>query len=153
MSKIEQRLQKLGYVLPAVFHPAGSYEPYVITGNLLYLSGAAPQTPEGKWVVGKVGAEFTAEQAYEHARLVGMQLLAVMKEALGDLSRVKRVVKVLGMVNAEPEFTEYTKVINGCSDLFAEVLGEAGKHARAAVGMAGLPGNVSVEVEAIVEIA
>lgn len=153
MSDVGQGFTERGMVLPAVIRPTGSYEPYTITGNLLYTSGAAPRASDGTWMIGQVGSDFTTEQAYEHARLAGMQLLAVMKEALGDLNRVKRVVKVLGMVNTAPGFTQFTQVINGCSDLLIEVLGEAGKHARSAVGMAGLPGNISVEIEAIIEIA
>lgn len=152
MTTIEQRLAELGYTLPAVFPRMGSYEPFVCVGNVLYLSGAAPKAQSGEWMIGKVGKEFSAEEAHEHARYVGLQHLAVLKEAVGELDRVKRVIKVLGMVNAVPEFTQYTQVINGYSDLLIQVFGENGKHARSAVGMAGLPGNVSVEVEAIVEV-
>lgn len=152
MTTIEQRLAELGYTLPAVFPRMGSYELFVRVGNLLYLSGAAPKAPNGEWMIGKVGREFSAEEAHEHARYVGLQHLAVLKEAAGELDRVKRVIKVLGMVNAVPEFTQYTQVVNGYSDLLIQVFGEAGKHARSAVGMAGLPANVSVEVEAIVEV-
>ncbi len=153
MATIEQRLAELGYTLPAVFPRMGSYELFVRVGNLLYLSGAAPKAPNGEWMIGKVGAEFSAEEAYEHARYVGLQHLAVMREAVGDLDQVKRVIKVLGMVNAAPGFTQFTQVINGYSDVLIQVLGDAGRHARSAVGMAGLPSNVSVEVEAIVEVA
>ena len=152
MATIEQRLSELGYTLPAVFPRLGSYEPFVRVGNLLYLSGAAPKAPDGELMIGKVGREFSAEEAHVHARYVALQHLAVLKEAVGALDRVKRVVKVLGMVDAVPEFTQYTQVINGYSDLLIEVFGEAGKRARSAVGMAGLPGNVSVEAEVIVEI-
>jgi enamine deaminase RidA (YjgF/YER057c/UK114 family) len=152
MKTLEQRLAELGYTLPAVFPRMGSYELFARVGNLLYLSGAAPKAPSGEWMIGKVGAEFSAEEAYEHARYVGLQHLAVMQKAVGDLDQIKRVIKVLGMVNAAPEFTQYTQVINGYSDLLIQVLSDTGKHARSAVGMAGLPGNVSVEIEAIVEV-
>jgi enamine deaminase RidA (YjgF/YER057c/UK114 family) len=152
MKTIERRLTELGYTLPSVFPRMGSYEPFVRVGNLLFLSGAAPKAPNGEWMIGKVGADFSTEEAYEHARYVGLQHLAVMQEAVGDLDQVKRVIKVLGMVNAAPGFTQYTQVINGYSDFLIQVFGDAGKHARAAVGMAGLPSNVSVEVEAIVEV-
>jgi enamine deaminase RidA (YjgF/YER057c/UK114 family) len=152
MPTIEQRLAALGYTLPSVFPRMGSYEPCVRVGNLLYLSGAAPQSPEGEWMMGKVGEKFTTEEAYEHARCIALQHLAVLKEAVGNLDQVKQVIKVLEMVNAVPGFTRYTQVINEYSDLLIQILGEAGRHARSAVGMAGLPGNVSVEVEAIVEV-
>ena len=126
----------------------------VRTGNLLFLAGKGPRAgADGKRPVGKVGREFTADEAYKHARSVGLDLLAVMRTELGSLDKVKRVVKVLGMVNAVPEFTEHPKVINGCSDLFVEVLGDAGKHARSAVGMGSLPMGIPVEIECIVAVA
>jgi len=103
-------------------------------------------------VKGKLGAEFTVEQGYQHARSVGLALLAVMKAELGSLDRVSRVVKLLGMVNGTPEFTDQPKVINGCSDLFVEVFGDQGKHARSAVGMGSLPNGIPVEIECIVEV-
>ena len=134
--------------------PVANYVNAVRTGNLLYLAGKGPRADaKGVRPVGKVGRDFTAEQAYQHARSVGMDLLAVMRAERGSLDRVKRVVKVLGMVNAVPEFTDHPKVINGCSDLFVEVLGEAGKHARSAVGMGSLPMGIPVEIEGIVEVA
>ena len=126
----------------------------VRTGNLLYLAGKGPRPgADGKRPRGKVGREYTVEQGYQHARSVGLDLLAVMRQELGSLDRVKRVVKVLGMVNAVPEFEDQPKVINGCSDLFVEVLGERGKHARSAVGMGSLPMGIPVEIEVIVEVA
>ncbi len=148
----EQRLKKLGIDLGTVSAPVANYVNAVRTGNLLYLAGKGPRPVEGKRPKGKVGREYTAEQAYQHARSVGMDLLAVMRQELGSLDRVKRVVKVLGMVNAVPEFEDHPKVINGCSDLFVEVLGEAGKHARSAVGMGSLPMGIPVEIEVIVEV-
>ncbi|MDX2044870.1 MAG: RidA family protein [Acidobacteriota bacterium] len=132
--------------LPPVPTPAGNYVHAVRTGNLLFLAGKGPTA------TGKVGIEFTKDQAYQFARETGLILLAVMKQELGTLRRVKRVVKVLGMVNAVPEFGEHPAVINGCSDLFVEVFGDAGRHARSAVGMGSLPHNIPVEIEAIVEV-
>ncbi|MCP5153080.1 MAG: RidA family protein [Ectothiorhodospiraceae bacterium] len=145
---IDARLRELGITLPDVPAPAGNYVHAVRTGNLLFLAGKGP----GK-VSGKVGAEISQEQAYQAARETGLVLIAVMKQELGSLDRVSRVVKVLGMVNAVPEFTAQPAVINGCSDLFVEVFGDRGRHARSAVGMGSLPNNIPVEVEAIVEVA
>ncbi|MCC7274022.1 MAG: RidA family protein [Alphaproteobacteria bacterium] len=147
--QIEKRLAELGITLPPVPNAAGNYVHAVRTGNLLYLAGKGP----GPGAVGKVGKDVTVEQAYKHAREVGLVLLAVMKEALGDLDKVQRVVKLLGMVNAVPEFGDQPKVINGCSDLLVEVFGDKGRHARSAVGMGSLPGQITVEIEAIVEVA
>lgn len=150
----EENLKKLGIELGAVSAPVANYVNAVRTGNLLFLAGKGPRADaRGKRPVGKVGREFTVEQAYQHARTVGLDLLAVMRTELGSLDRVKRVVKVLGMVNAVPEFTDHPKVINGCSDLFVEVLGDKGKHARSAVGMGSLPMGIPVEIECIVEVA
>ena len=150
----EQKLKQLGIELGTVSAPVANYVNAVRTGNLLYLAGKGPRADaKGVRPAGKVGRDFTAEQAYQHARSVGMDLLAVMRAELGSLDRVKRVVKVLGMVNAVPEFTDHPRVINGCSDLFVEVLGEAGKHARSAVGMGSLPMGIPVEIECIVEVA
>ena len=144
---IEEKLSELGIVLPPVLPAAGNYVHWVRTGNLLFLAGKGP----GK-VQGKVGREFTVEQGYGFARDTGLVLIAVMKDALGDLNQVRRIVKVLGMVNAEPEFGDQPKVINGCSDLLVEVFGEKGRHARSAVGMGSLPSGIPVEIEAIVEV-
>ena len=149
----EENLKKLGIDLGTVSAPVANYVNAVRTGNLLYLAGKGPR-PDASGVrpKGKVGREYTAEQAYQHARSVGLDLLAVMRQELGSLDKVKRVVKVLGMVNAVPEFTDHPKVINGCSDLFVEVFGAAGKHARSAVGMGSLPMGIPVEIEVIVEV-
>ena len=144
----EKRLKELGIELPAVTPPVANYVNAVRTGNLLFLAGKGP----GGSASGKLGREFTVEQGYQHARSVGLALLAVMKQELGSLDRVKRVVKVLGMVNGTPEFTDQPKVINGCSDLFVEVLGERGRHARSAVGMGSLPNGMTVEIEAVMRI-
>ena len=150
----ERRVRELKLDLGKVSQPIANYVNAVRTGNLLYLAGKGPRADAaGVRPRGKVGREYTAEQAYQHARTVGLDLLAVMRAELGSLDKVKRVVKVLGMVNAVPEFTDHPKVINGCSDLFVEVLGEAGKHARSAVGMGSLPMGIPVEIEVIVEVA
>ena len=148
----EKRLKDLGIDLGTVSQPVANYVNAVRTGNLLFLAGKGPREENGKRPSGKVGRDYTAEQAYHHARTVGMDLLAVMRAELGSLDKVKRVVKVLGMVNAVPEFTDHPKVINGCSDLFVEVLGDAGKHARAAIGCGSLPLGVATEVEAVFEV-
>ena len=149
---VEARLKSLGIELTSVPAPLANYVPFVITGNLLYLSGQGPREPDGTFHTGKVGQGVTTEQAYQDARLTGLNLLAVMKGALGDLDHVERVVKLLGMVNGTPEFLEHPQVINGCSDLMVEVFEEKGRHARSAVGMGSLPNNITVEIEAIIEI-
>lgn len=143
---ISDRLKELGITLPAVPGPAGNYVHAQRSGNTLYLSGKGPGA------TGKVGKDVSTEEAYQHARQVGLILLAVMQDAAGSLDKVKQVVKVLGMVNAVPEFGEQPKVINGCSDLFVEVLGDKGRHARSAVGMGSLPNNITVEIECIVDL-
>jgi len=149
---VESRLQDLGIELPNSPSPLANYVPFVITGNLLYLSGQGPREADGTFHTGKVGESVTTEQAYQDARLTGLNLLSVMKNALGELDRVERVVKLLGMVNGTPDFLEHPQVINGCSDLMVEVFGEKGRHARSAIGMGSLPNNITVEIEAIVEI-
>ena len=150
----EKRIRELKIDLGTVSSPIANYVNAVRTGNLLYLAGKGPRMAEnGRRPQGKVGRDYTAEEAYQHARSVGVDLLAVMRAELGSLDRVARVVKVLGMVNATPEFHDHPKVINGCSDLFVEVFGERGKHARSAVGMGSLPGGIPVEIECIVEVA
>lgn len=148
----EDRLSKLGLTLPPVRTPLHNYIPSKRAGDLVFLSGQGPLKPDGKHFTGKVGATVTLDEAYAHARLVGLGLLAVAKSIAGELSRVD-VVKVFGMVNAAPDFPDHPKVINGCSDLFAEVLGvERGRHARSAVGMVSLPNDMTVEIEAIISI-
>jgi enamine deaminase RidA (YjgF/YER057c/UK114 family) len=149
---IAARLQELGITLPPLSKPLGTYVQAVQTGNLLFLAGKGPRLPDGRSPQGKVGREFSVEEGYAHARSVGLMLLAARAEHLGSLDRVRRVVKVLGMVNAVPEFGEHPKVINGCSDLFVEVFGEQGRHARSAVGMGSLPAGIPVEIECIVEV-
>lgn len=149
---VEARLVEKGIVLPAVTPPAANYVNAVRTGNLLFLAGKGPTEPDGTQHTGKVGRDVSVEEAYQHARLTGLHLIAVMRHELGSLDRVVRIVKVLGMVNGTPEFEDQPKVINGCSDLFVEVFGERGRHARSAVGMGSLPGNITVEIECIVEV-
>lgn len=148
----EQRLHQLGLVLPAVTAPRGNFDAYVLDGNTLYLSGKGAPAREDMATVPKVGREISATEARDHAREVGLHLIATMKAALGDLSRVRRVVKVLGMVNATPDFMQHTEVINGCSDLLVEVFGDAGRHARSAVGVGSLPRGFAVEIEAVVSV-
>jgi len=148
----EARLKELGLVLPAVAKPVANYVPYRIAGNILYLSGQGPRDENGNNLSGKLGADISIEEGYRRARHVGLGLLAAMRDALGSLDRVDYVVKLLGMVNATPDFNDPPKVINGCSDLFVDVFGEAGRHARSAVGHVTLPGQISVEIEAVVAI-
>lgn len=143
----------MGIVLPEVGPPVANYVNAVRTGNLVFTAGKGPAREDGTYVVGKVGADLTVEEGYEAARLTAIQQLAALKAELGDLDKVTRIVKVLGMVNATPEFTDHPEVINGFSDLMVEVFGERGKHARSAVGMGSLPRNIAVEIEMIVEVA
>ena len=146
----ENRIIELGLVLPPPPTPGGNYVPWRIGGGLLFLSGVGPRLPDGSSMTGKVGSTITIAQGYITARQCGLNLLANMRAALGSLDRVDTILKVLGMVNAIPEFQDHPKVINGCTDLFVEVFGENGRPARSAVGMGSLPGDISVEVEAIV---
>ncbi len=146
------RIKELGLELPTPATPMANYVPFVLVNGFLYLSGQGPRRADGSMCTGKVGSEVSVAEAYTHAQLTGLNLLAVAHLALGDLARVRHVVKVLGMVNAIPTFGEHPKVINGCSDLFVNVLGDAGRHARSAVGMGSLPGNISVEIEAILQV-
>ncbi len=148
----ESRLKEKGIVLPAPGNPLGNYVNAVRVGNLLYLAGKGPQKADNSFITGKIGKDLTIEQGYEAARLTAISHLAVLKSELGSLNKVKRIVKVLGMVNCTDDFKDQPKVINGYSDLMVEIFGEKGKHARAAVGMASLPSGMAVEVEAIVEV-
>ena len=150
---VEQRLKELGVTLPTVGAPWGSYVHAKRVGNLLYLSGKQPPDSDGRTPRGKLGAGMAVEEGYRHARGVGLMLIAAMKDALdGELDRVEGIVKVFGMVNAAPDFEDHPRVVNGCSDLFVEVFGETGRHARSAVGMSSLPGGIPVEIEAIVAV-
>jgi len=152
VSQAETKLQQLGITLPPPPPPGGNYVRTVRTGRLIFQAGVTPRRPDGSRITGKLGRDLTVEQGYEAARLCALNLLANLKETLGDLDRVTRVVKLLGMVNSDPEFGEQPKVINGASDLFVEVFGEKGRHARSAVGMGALPGGTAVEIESIVEV-
>lgn len=150
----EQRASELGLDLSKRPTPAANYVPAVRTGNLLFLSGhVPPPAPDGTRASGKLGADLTVEEGYQVARSVATALLSTIKAELGSLDRVARVVKVLGMVNATPDFTQHPRVMNGASDLLVEVFGEIGRHARSAVGVGSLPGNVPVEIEMVVEVA
>ncbi|MCY3777966.1 MAG: RidA family protein [Candidatus Aminicenantes bacterium] len=148
----EQRLEELNIQLPDAPQPVAIYRPAVQVGNLLFVSGHGPNRADGTQITGKVGVELTAEEAKEAARVTGLCILSTVRNTLGSLDRVVRVVKVLGMVNATPEFGEQPQVINGFSELMMEVFGDPGKGARSAVGMGSLPGNIPVEVEAIFEV-
>jgi len=148
----EARLKELGIDLPPAPNPVANYVNGVRTGNLIFLAGKGPKRSDGSEITGKLGDDITIEQGYEAARLTAINQIAVLKEMLGDLGKIKRVVKVLGMVNSDPDFVEQPAVINGFSDLIVEVFGERGRHARAAVGMASLPRGQAVEIEMIVEV-
>ena len=147
----EARLKELGIVLPPLPKPVANYMPYRLAGNILYLAGQGPRE-NGVNLSGKLGKDISVEEGYRRARLVGLGLLAAMRDALGSLDRVDYIVKLLGMVNAVPDFNDSPKVINGCSDLFVEVFGDAGRHARSAVGNVMLPNQISVEIEGIVAV-
>jgi enamine deaminase RidA (YjgF/YER057c/UK114 family) len=148
----ERRIKELGIQLATPTPPTANFLKSVRIGNLVYLSGHGPDKPEGGQVKGKLGGDLTIEDGKQAARLVGIALLSSLKKEIGDLNRVKRIVKVLGMVNAVPSFENHSQVINGFSDLMVEVFGENGKHARSAVGMSSLPANIPVEIEMIVEL-
>jgi enamine deaminase RidA (YjgF/YER057c/UK114 family) len=150
---VMQRLEELGIELPEIGAPLGNYVHAKRIGNLLYLSGKGPPAADGRMPRGKLGADITIDDGYRHARQVGLVLIAALRDALGgDLERVEEIVKVLGMVNAMPDFEDHPKVVNGCSDLFVEVFGERGRHARSAVGMSSLPGGIPVEIEIVVAV-
>ena len=154
MEKIDfdAKLASLGIELGSITPPVANYVNVVQTGNLLFLSGKGPMKADGEYIKGKVGRDLTVEQGYEAAKVVAGSQLAVLKDYLGDLNRVKRIVKVLGMVNCTDDFGDQPKVINGFSDTMVAVFGDKGKHARAAVGMNSLPSNICVEIEMIIEI-
>lgn len=149
---IEQKLKEKGIVLPVAAKPVATYVNAVRVGNLIFLAGKGPLKTDGSYITGKVGKDLTIQEGYDAARLTGINTLAALKAEIGDLNKVKRIVKVLGMVNCESNFMDHPKVINGFSDLMVEIFGEKGKHARSAVGMGSLPMNTSVEVEMIVEV-
>lgn len=146
---VSARLQELGIVLPEPAPPMATYVRFVQTGNLLFISGTGPG-PEIR--AGKLGADMSLEEGYAAARSVGLSILATAQEALGDLDRIKQLVKLLGMVNSTPDFTDQPRVINGCSDLFVEIFGEAGYGSRSAVGFVSLPTGIPVEIESTFEV-
>lgn len=148
----EAKLKALNITLPNPPQPVANYVNGVQTGNLIFLAGKGPRYADGTEITGKLGQDVSIEKGYEGARLTAINQLSVLKTMLGNLNRVKRIVKVLGMVNSDPSFVEQPKVINGFSDLMVEVFGEKGKHARAAIGVASLPRGQAVEIELVVEI-
>jgi len=147
--KIEEKIKEMGLKLPEIPKPVANYVPAVRTGNLLFLSGHGP---EKSVPTGKVGQELTLEQGYEAAKNTALCLISTIKNSIGDLDEVKRIVKLVGFVNCSEDFKDQPKVVNGASDLFVAVFGERGKHARAAIGMYQLPGGIPVEIEVIIEI-
>ena len=147
----EEKIAQLGLSLPPAATPAAAYIPFVQSGNLLFLSGHIPKR-NGQVVVGQLGRTMQTAEAKQVAREVTVDLLGTLKAAVGDLGRIQRIVKVMGLVNSTPDFLDHPKVINGYSDLLAEVFGDAGIGARSAVGMGSLPGNIAVEIEVILEV-
>ncbi|MCK5440753.1 MAG: RidA family protein [Maribacter sp.] len=148
----EAKLQELGLQLRTPSAPVANYVNAVRTGNLIFLAGKGPLQSNGEYITGKLGADLTIEHGYEAARITGINQLSVLKAELGNLNKVKRIVKVKGMVNASSDFTDHPKVINGYSDLMVAIFGDRGKHARAAVGMGSLPSDIAVEIEMVVEV-
>ncbi|WP_444463803.1 RidA family protein [Rhodobacter capsulatus] len=150
-SAIEARLSALNITLPDAPAPAANYVPFVRTGNQIFVSGQVSAGPDG-FIKGKLGADMTVEDGAAAARRCGLALIAQARAAVGDLDKIKRVVKLVGFVNSTVDFTDQPKVVNGCSDLMVEVFGDAGRHARSAVSAASLPFGVAVEIEAIFEV-
>jgi enamine deaminase RidA (YjgF/YER057c/UK114 family) len=148
----EARLTELGIKLPSPPKPAGVYKPVVVVGNLAYVSGHGPLKDDGTMFTGKVGQEVDQKGGYDSARQTGLAILATLRAGLGSLDRVKRVIKLLGMVNCTPDFAQHPAVINGCSELFRDVWGDDGVGARSAVGMGSLPGDITTEIEVIFEL-
>jgi len=149
---VEERIKELGIELTEPGAPVANYVNSVKTGNLVFMAGKGPKNADGDYITGKVGRDISIEEGYEAAKLTAIQQLAVLKAEIGDLNKVVRIVKVLGMVNADSTFTNHPEVINGFSDLMVEIFGNRGKHARAAVGMGSLPRNIACEIEFIVEV-
>lgn len=152
MTAVEEKLAALGYQLPPPPDPVGNYLPIARSGNVLWLAGVGSRMTTGQRVIGKLGADLTVEQGQEAARMAALNLLARMKAELGDLDRVTRIMKVVGMVNSDPSFTEQAAVVDGASDLFVAIYGERGMHARSAPGMAALPGNIAVICDCVIEV-
>jgi enamine deaminase RidA (YjgF/YER057c/UK114 family) len=147
-----QKLDSMGLKLPTTSAPIANYVKFVRTGNLVFTSGHGPTKIDGQLITGTLGADLTIEQGYEAAKVTGLQLLATLQQAIGDLGRVKRIVKVLGMVHCTNDFKDQPKVMNGFSDLMVAVFGDKGRHARSAVGMNALPNGMAVEIEIVVEV-
>jgi len=152
MSVVESRLAELGYILPVPLEPIGNYLSASRSGNIMWMAGVGSRRADGSRISGKLGTDLTVEQGYEGARWCALNLLARMKVELGDLDRVTGILKVVGMVNSSPDFEEQAKVVDGASDLFVKLFGEAGRHSRSAPGMAVLPANTAVIVECVIEI-
>lgn len=148
----EQRLRDLNIELIMPNPPTANYLKAKTVGNVVYLAGHGPDRPDGTQVIGKLGSELELEQGIEAARFTAISLLSSLKAEIGDLNRVKNIVRAQGMVNADPSFKQHSQVINGFSDLMVEVFGDKGKHARAAIGMSSLPNNIAVEIDMIVEL-
>jgi enamine deaminase RidA (YjgF/YER057c/UK114 family) len=154
MSIAESKLESMGLSLPDPAQPVANYVRALRVGDLLFVSGTGvTEWPDGTPCAGKLGQDLSVERGYEAAKLVGLSLIATLKQYLGDLDRVQQVVKLLGMVNAVPEFTEHPQVINGCSDLLVAVFGDKGRHTRSAVGMGSLPMDIPVEIEIMVLVS
>ncbi|MEM9832375.1 MAG: RidA family protein [Bacteroidota bacterium] len=151
-SDIEQKLEEMGVTLYEMPPPTANYVRAVRSGNLIFLAGHGPMKPDGKNVTGKLGKDLSVEEGKEAARYTAISLLSSLKEEIGDLDQISRIVKVHGMVNSTPDFTDHSQVMNGFSDFMVELFGDSGKHARAAVGMGSLPGNIAVEIEMVVEV-
>lgn len=152
MAKVEAKLAELGCELPPAPGPVGNYLPVARSGNIMWMAGVGSRRGDGSRISGKLGQDLTVDQGYEAARWCALNLLARMKEELGDLDRVSRILKVVGMVNSAPDFGEQAEVVDGASDLFVELFGERGRHSRSAPGMAALPNNTSVIVDCVVEV-
>ncbi len=153
MGVAEERLAGLGYELPPPPEPVGNYLPVARSGNVMWMAGVGSRRADGSRITGKLGQDLTVEQGYEAARWCALNLLSRMKAELGDLDRVSRILKVVGMVNSAPGFTEQAQVVDGASDLFVSLYGDAGRHARSAPGMAALPGDTAVIVDCVIEVA
>jgi enamine deaminase RidA (YjgF/YER057c/UK114 family) len=153
LSQAEDKLKEMGLTVPEPPPPGGNYIPARRTGNVVFLSGVTPSRPDGTPFKGKLGRDLTVEEGYAAAQNCALKLLANLKKEIGDLDNVTKVIKLLGMVNSDPDFTQPPAVVNGCSDLLVNIYGDRGRHARSAVGLATLPGGVAVEIEMIVEVA
>ena len=152
MAEVEAKLAELGHELPAAPDPVGNYLPITRSGNIMWLAGVGSRMTDGRRITGKLGAELTVDQGYEAAKWAALNLLSRMKAELGDLDRVSRILKVVGMVNSDPSFTDQAAVVDGASDLFVALYGERGMHARSAPGMSALPGNIAVICDCVIEM-